>query len=133
MRLRERAGIVEGPKFRAWRELLLSQLCERLGEAGFAAAVAEGRALPLDEAIARALAPAAIDDSGTASIPAHEEHLLTPREREVASLVAQGMTNRQIAETLVITERTAANHVGHILRKLHFHSRAQIASWIASH
>jgi DNA-binding NarL/FixJ family response regulator len=55
--------------------------------------------------------------------------MLTPREREIACLVAQGSTNRQIADALVITEGTAANHVLHILNKLGFSSRSQIAAW----
>ena len=54
---------------------------------------------------------------------------LTPRELEVAALVARGMTNRQIAEALVITEGTAANHVKHILARLVLDSRVQIAAW----
>src|ERR671932_108269 len=58
---------------------------------------------------------------------------LTPREREVAALVAQGLTNRQIASRLVISERTAEFHVEQILNKLGVHSRAQIAVWIAQH
>ena len=43
--------------------------------------------------------------------------------------MARGLTNREIAEALVIAERTAANHVDHILSKLGFRSRAQIAAW----
>jgi|GEM_PF-7058472 len=53
---------------------------------------------------------------------------LTPREREVATLVAHGLTNRQIASELSISERTAGNHVARILKKLELHARAQIAS-----
>ena len=56
---------------------------------------------------------------------------LSPREREVAGLVAQGLTNRQIAEQLVISERTAETHVEQIRSKLGFRSRAQIAGWVA--
>jgi DNA-binding CsgD family transcriptional regulator len=56
---------------------------------------------------------------------------LTAREREVASLVATGKTNREIAELLVISEGTADVHVKHILGKLGFKSRAQIAVWAA--
>lgn len=56
---------------------------------------------------------------------------LSPREAEVASLVAEGLTNRQIAERLVISERTAQNHVQHILTKLGFTTRSQIAAWSA--
>jgi DNA-binding CsgD family transcriptional regulator len=54
---------------------------------------------------------------------------LSPREAEVATLVAEGLTNRQIATRLVISERTAQNHVQHILTKLGFTSRSQIATW----
>lgn len=57
---------------------------------------------------------------------------LTRREREVANLVAEGMTNRQIAEQLYISERTAQTHVQHILTKLGFSGRAQIATWITA-
>jgi DNA-binding CsgD family transcriptional regulator len=57
---------------------------------------------------------------------------LTPRELEVARLVAEGLTNRQLAVRLGITERTAETHVDHILTKLDFAGRAQIAAWVAS-
>jgi len=53
---------------------------------------------------------------------------LTTREREVARLVARGLTSRQIAEALVVTEMTAANHVQHVLDKLEVHSRNQLAA-----
>jgi DNA-binding NarL/FixJ family response regulator len=56
---------------------------------------------------------------------------LTPRERQVAALVAAGRSNREIAESLVITEATAEVHVKHILSKLGFRSRAQVAAWAA--
>jgi non-specific serine/threonine protein kinase len=49
----------------------------------------------------------------------------------VATLIARGLTNRLIAEQLVITERTAATHVEHILNKLDFTSRTQIGVWAA--
>ena len=58
---------------------------------------------------------------------------LTSREREVAILVAQGLSNRDIATRLVISERTAQTHVQHILDKLGFSSRAQIATWVVQH
>ncbi|MEK6227412.1 MAG: AAA family ATPase [Chloroflexota bacterium] len=54
---------------------------------------------------------------------------LTAREREVAALVASGLSNKEIAEKLVISERTAEGHVERILGKLQFRSRSQIASW----
>ncbi|MDQ3954229.1 MAG: LuxR C-terminal-related transcriptional regulator [Actinomycetota bacterium] len=54
---------------------------------------------------------------------------LTLREREVADLVAQGLTNREIAKQLFLSERTAQNHVQHILTKLDLSNRSQIAVW----
>jgi DNA-binding CsgD family transcriptional regulator len=57
---------------------------------------------------------------------------LTAREREVARLVAQGKTSREIAELLVVSERTAEVHVSNILGKLGFTSRAQIAAWVVA-
>jgi DNA-binding NarL/FixJ family response regulator len=57
---------------------------------------------------------------------------LTLREWEVALLVADGFTNRRIGDTLVITEGTAALHVRHVLNKLGFGRRAQIAAWVTA-
>jgi non-specific serine/threonine protein kinase len=57
---------------------------------------------------------------------------LTRRERDVAALVAQGMSNSQIAATLVISVRTVETHVQHIMDKLGCSTRAQIAAWSAS-
>ena len=57
---------------------------------------------------------------------------LSPREREVARLVADGLSNREIAARLVISERTAQNHVQHILDKLGFANRAQVAAWAST-
>jgi tetratricopeptide (TPR) repeat protein len=55
---------------------------------------------------------------------------LTERERQVAVLIAQGKSNRDIAEALLVSQRTAATHVGNILNKLGYTSRAQIAAWV---
>jgi DNA-binding NarL/FixJ family response regulator len=51
----------------------------------------------------------------------------------VAALIAHGQTNRQIAERLTIADGTAGNHVQHILDRLGFHTRAQIANWATAH
>jgi predicted ATPase/DNA-binding NarL/FixJ family response regulator len=66
------------------------------------------------------------------SYPA-DEAVLTRRELEIADLVAGGLSNREIASRLVIAQRTAEGHVEHILAKLGFTSRAQIAAWVAEH
>jgi DNA-binding NarL/FixJ family response regulator len=62
--------------------------------------------------------------------PPHDEptERLTAREQDVALLVARGLTNRQIARELSISEHTVANHVRKILKKLGLRSRTQISS-----
>lgn len=57
---------------------------------------------------------------------------LTPREEAVVVHIAQGLTNRQIAARLFLSERTVEAHVGSVLRKLGFASRARIAGWYAA-
>ncbi|WP_233531954.1 LuxR C-terminal-related transcriptional regulator [Antrihabitans sp. YC2-6] len=57
--------------------------------------------------------------------------VLTKREQEIAELIAKGMSNRAVAEALVISPRTVDGHVERVLAKLDFTSRTQIASWIA--
>jgi DNA-binding NarL/FixJ family response regulator len=57
---------------------------------------------------------------------------LTPREREIAALIARGLSNKGIADELVISPATVARHVTNILTKLGFGSRAQIAAWAVS-
>ncbi|TQF74973.1 LuxR family transcriptional regulator [Rhodococcus spelaei] len=107
--------------------------CERharraLGARSFDAAFARGTGLGLDEIVAFALEeqapPRADATQGRAATD------LTPREQEVADLVARGLTNRAIAEQLVISQRTAQGHVEHVLSKLGFTSRTQIAAWV---
>jgi non-specific serine/threonine protein kinase len=64
--------------------------------------------------------------------PAADPRPLTRRETQVAELVAAGLTNKQIADQLFISPRTADTHIDHIMGKLGFKSRAQIAAWIES-
>ncbi|RYF61226.1 MAG: protein kinase [Comamonadaceae bacterium] len=106
--------------------------CERnsrreLGDREFTAARRKGEHLGFDAAIAYALheqPPAASPpDAGTST-------RLTKRERQVADLIAEGLTNQAIADRLVISPRTAQGHVEHILVKLGFTSRAQVAAWV---
>jgi len=58
-------------------------------------------------------------------------HGLSHREIEIAELVAAGMTSRAIADKLFLSERTVETHLTHIMTKLGFSSRAQVAAWIA--
>jgi non-specific serine/threonine protein kinase len=107
-----------------------------LGASLSATAWTEGQALSADRAIAIAL-----EWRMTASVPPGPDHTdaLTQRERQVAALAARGWKNRDIAHELVITEKTAKNHVAHILAKLGLESRTRLAAlardehWDASH
>jgi DNA-binding NarL/FixJ family response regulator len=63
--------------------------------------------------------------------PAARPAELSRREREVAQLLAGGLSNREIAGRLYLSERTVDNHVHHILDKLGFDSRVQVATWLA--
>jgi DNA-binding NarL/FixJ family response regulator len=62
--------------------------------------------------------------------PRRTRAMLTNREREVASRIARGLSNRQIAEELVIAVSTTERHVANILSKLDMRSRAQVAAWV---
>jgi DNA-binding CsgD family transcriptional regulator len=112
----------------------LQPLRDALGSEAADTAWAQGRALELEDAIALALGS---DDTGAprprAPVSAGVVTGLTAREREVAALLAHGLTNRQIAEQLVVTERTVAAHVEHLLNKLGFASRHQVGAWAADH
>ncbi len=88
-----------------------------------------GRSLPYSGVVAlarRVVGVSATDEVGTTARP-------TPREREVAALVASGCTNREIGRTLGIAEKTTEVHIRNIMGKLGAHSRAEIASWAVSH
>jgi DNA-binding NarL/FixJ family response regulator len=93
-----------------------------LDPARLTAAQTVGRRLSLVEALdqARELAQAPEEPPPSAT--------LTQREDEVARLLARGLSNRQIADILVISEKTAKNHVQRVLDKLHMRSRAQLAA-----
>jgi predicted ATPase/DNA-binding CsgD family transcriptional regulator len=111
------------PKDRARIAGWLQVARRELGEPGFTAAWRAGQVIPVEVAIREA---ASLPPAGVA---APSKTHLSPREREVAALVAQGCTNQQIAARLIFTEATAAKHVEHILEKLGFTSRVQIAAW----
>ncbi|TMR94651.1 helix-turn-helix transcriptional regulator [Nonomuraea basaltis] len=98
---------------------------ESLGGSAFDAAFHKGTELNCAEAVAYAMG-----ESAPAGRKTREPSPLTPREMEIARLVSKGMSNKAIAASLVIAQRTAEAHVEHILCKLGFNSRAQIAAWV---
>jgi DNA-binding NarL/FixJ family response regulator len=112
----------------AFKDDIADRVRDAMGERAYQAALGEGSALSLEQALALALRdersrPPAGREAGSSP--------LTRREREIAELVAEGRSNKEIARRLVIAQRTAESHVENILVKLGFTSRAQIAAWAA--
>jgi predicted ATPase/DNA-binding SARP family transcriptional activator/DNA-binding CsgD family transcriptional regulator len=131
--VREAAAIELPPLGRAATnyEGRLAEVRAELGEEAFDTAWEEGRAMPADEAARYALSeegPTPSPGNKTADEAGLGEptDALTHREREIAELVACGLTNRRIASELCISERTVATHVGRIFKKLRVHSRERI-------
>ncbi|WP_263399636.1 LuxR C-terminal-related transcriptional regulator [Saccharopolyspora pogona] len=127
---RDRSGpLSQFPFLSEYQDRTQAQVRQSLGEKRYARAFKKGTHLTFDQVATQLLGePAARTKSDR---EATAEDLLTKREQEVANLVAQGMSNKQIAETLVISQRTAETHVEHILTKLGFTSRSQIAALVA--
>ncbi|MFF0453163.1 LuxR C-terminal-related transcriptional regulator [Nocardia africana] len=120
-------------------EKVRDEVRNALGESGFRTAYDAGAAMTLPAAIDFALGrgPAAEEPpappAGTTPVDTAALSLLTRREKDVARLVAAGHSNKRIAADLVISVRTAETHVEHILTKLGFTSRTQIAGWARDH
>ena len=122
-----------GTTLRAWARLddlhdrRQAELRKRLSDKAFDALRERGRLLSAVEALAFALGEETkpSEERGGDSLFAP----LTRREWQIAGAVAEGLSNRQIATKFVIAQRTAEGHVEHILTKLGFNSRAQIAAW----
>ncbi|QUQ68743.1 tetratricopeptide repeat protein [Kutzneria sp. CA-103260] len=102
-----------------------------LGDTGYEAGFRQGTELTLDEAVAYALGDTtqSIEDDAEQPV-APPATPLTKREFQVARLIADGLSNKDIAGRLFIAVRTAEGHVAHILTKLGFTSRAQVAAWV---
>jgi predicted ATPase/DNA-binding NarL/FixJ family response regulator len=129
--LRATSGLPPLPRVRADRYLAAVR---RLDEGAAALLWARGMALSpqaaIDLAIEQALrAPRPRSTPGVTSASTSPGGL-TPRELEIAALIANGRSNKAIAAELVISPATAARHIANIMSKLDFRSRAQIAAWI---
>jgi non-specific serine/threonine protein kinase len=125
--LEENAGIWAFPPIKARHERWLAAAEQALDPQTRATAWAQGRGMSLDEALAHALEEPAAASAG------HERGVgrqgaLSPREREVLAMVAEGKSNREIAAALVVTEHTAKYHVASLLNKLGATSRAEVVT-----
>jgi len=116
--------------FRPQHERTVAITGQGLGQPAFAAAFARGRALTIDEGVAFAVE----DRQPTRPAPAAEPEpraVLTGRQLEIARLVADDLSNKQIADRLFLSERTVETHISNILNKLGVNSRTQISRWTA--
>jgi non-specific serine/threonine protein kinase len=129
--LRESIGAASAHAlFAAERERGLARSRERLSHAQFEEAWNEGMTMGYDKALAMALAsPTSRGLAAGSGWPAS----LTPRECEIAGLLVERLTNREIAQRLVISEQTAETHVKRVLSKLAVTSRNQVAAWQRDH
>jgi len=136
---REVTDMALPPADRTLHEPYLPAARSQLGEAAWEEALAVGREMSLEEATDYALAKE--EEAAAPTFPAPPDEpsadqppvALSPREKEVAVLVTQDMTNRQIASELTLSEHTVATHVRNVLKKLGLHSRNQIAAWFREH
>ena len=130
--LRERCGAQLSPLQQSWLECTISSVRGRPNEAAYAAAWSAGKQLSPDDACTGGLAFA---ETVIAATPRQRSTRsgLTVREHDVLREIAAGHTNRAIAETLSISERTVEVHVLHILTKLGLQSRTAAAAWAVRH
>jgi ATP/maltotriose-dependent transcriptional regulator MalT len=134
--VRQATGAALPPIGRAMLEHWLVPLRKSLGAEAVMLAWDAGRALTFDEAIKVGLATAQAEAARSTRSSSGTERpfgVLSPREQQVAMLLARGLSNRQIAQRLVVTERTVGAHIEHILDKLGFASRHQVGAWADEH
>jgi predicted ATPase/DNA-binding CsgD family transcriptional regulator len=135
---REEAGFALGSLGTDQLRGILTRLRDNLDAAAFDAAWDAGRAMPLADAVREGSDLLALMEQDTpapppvSDLPA-EAVSLTPREREILRLVADGRTNQEIADALYISLRTVQTHVANILAKLDLNSRAAVAAYAVRH
>jgi predicted ATPase/DNA-binding CsgD family transcriptional regulator len=125
--LRTNIGAPPTPETRPYYEPSMATARARLGEAAWEAVWAEGSTMSAEEAVEYALSEEVARAPESPPAVRRTDNPLTRREKEVAVLVARGLTNRQIAHELVISERTVDKHITNLLKKLNLHAREQVA------
>jgi DNA-binding CsgD family transcriptional regulator len=126
--LRQHTGVPIPPILRPAYERDLATARGAIGSNRYAAAWTAGSAMTIDQLVEYAREAEAVPPRNETSADP-----LSQRERQVIALLARGSTNRQIAEELIISVRTADAHVAHILAKLNLSTRAQAAVWAVGH
>lgn len=128
--------VTRAPYDRAGLKQATMEVRAALEEAVIAATVAAQRAIDVADVLEEALAVLATAEAPTVTaLPMHEATVpaetLSPREREVLALVAEGRSNKAIAETLFVSPNTIKTHVASLLHKLHADTRVQLATLAA--
>lgn len=125
--MRERIGVI------AWLpDPSYERIVSDLGEDTLRAAQMAGRDLTPEQVIAAALSqemPSIPRASAETGVRAVSPGPLSVREHEIAGLITEGLSNRHIAERLLVSKRTVDAHVRHILDKLELNTRAQVSAW----
>jgi non-specific serine/threonine protein kinase len=114
--------------YRQQHERSVSLITRAIGQRTFDAVFARGRAMTIDEGVAFA-----VEDKQPREAPVKVASgtELTPRQLEIARLIADDLTNRQIADRLFLSERTVETHITNMLNKLGLSSRVQLSRWLA--